>query len=180
MRYWSAERRNVRCIGRGSSSSASSLTSKSCTIANITPKDKLKHSFVYQRLLVELICDSSLKGRRKGVKGHLKANVNGKVFWVSALCFTKRGQAKNCETDKCGCPPIHLRQSGSRRYLVTMDPLNQWLTYRLSRVFPNKVIIYFNFYTFQVKQNSFFCIILVVHFWRSNKIVCSSEAFPPS
>lgn len=58
---------------------------------------------ICRRGSVELICDRSPKRRRKGVKGHLKANVNGKAFRVSALCFTKRGQARNCKADKCGC-----------------------------------------------------------------------------
>lgn len=34
------------------------------------------------------------------MKGQLKAKVNGEAFSAEALCFTKRGQAENCETDK--------------------------------------------------------------------------------
>lgn len=34
------------------------------------------------------------------MKGQLKAKVNGEAFSAEALCFTERGQAENCETDK--------------------------------------------------------------------------------
>lgn len=81
-----------------------STSSYSYGVTNTTktsPKDK--RTSVYRRHLVEFIYDCSPKERRKGVKGHLKANVNGKAFWVPALCFTKRSQSQNCETDKCGC-----------------------------------------------------------------------------
>lgn len=48
--------------------------------SDISPKDKLKHTSVYRHLLVEPFSDCSQKGGRKGVKGHLKAKVNGDAF----------------------------------------------------------------------------------------------------
>lgn len=37
----------------------------------------------------------SLKGGRKGAKGHLKAKVNGEALLSSSIVFEKRGQAEN-------------------------------------------------------------------------------------
>lgn len=53
----------------------------------------------------------SPKGGRKGVKGHLKAKVNGEALLSSSIVFEKKGvRLRTAHTDKCECFPRVTRR----------------------------------------------------------------------
>lgn len=122
MRYWSAERRNVKFTGRGSSFSASSFShfiserrphpsplpnplqaSRTNTNTEISPRKMNSNTHLYTVASGSslFVTRSPKGGRRKGAKGHLKARVNGEAFEYKHCVLQKEVRLKNCETDKC-------------------------------------------------------------------------------
>lgn len=166
MRYWSAERRNVSFIGRGSSSFGVSFSHFTLSI-NLGPHllpipaatQTLWH-IATKDTSVKLIYDFSLKERRKGVKGHLKDNMNGEAFWVSLLCYTKEVMLQTARLIS-----VDLSEGWSEAFALAIDsssktPLRKWksmisggwqpsqpLTHYSYRVFPKRTLTFYTLHT---------------------------------